>query len=53
MNLVVVKRLGMAGILVFFVCLGEKCDFALFIGIWFVIELGFQLFIRLYVLFMW
>ena len=53
MSLVVVKRLGIAGT-VFFTCLGEKCNFILFIGICFVIELGFQSFMRWYVLlFVW
>ena len=53
MNLVVVKRLGIAGMM-FSICLGEKCEFALFIDIWFVTELGFQLFMRWYVLlFVW
>ena len=48
-NLTVIKRLGIAGML-FFTCLGEQCNFALFIGIWFVIELSFQFFIKWYVL---
>ena len=47
-NLDVLKRLGMAGMLVFLLCLGEKWDFALFMGIWVVIELGFQLLMRWY-----
>ena len=51
--LVVVKRLGITGMM-FSTCLGEKCDFALFVGIWFVTELGFHLFMRWYVLlFVW
>ena len=32
MNLVVVKRLGITGMM-FSICLGEKCEFALFIDI--------------------
>ena len=53
MNLVVIKRLGIAGMM-FSICLGEKCNFALFVGIWFVTELGFQLFMRWYMLlFVW
>jgi hypothetical protein len=51
-NLVVVKRLGIAGV-VFSTSSGEKCDVALFIGSGFVSELGFQLFMRWYVLFVW
>ena len=47
-NLVVVKRLGIAGMM-FFICLGEKCEFIFFIDFWLVIELGFQLFIKWYV----
>ena len=48
-NLVVVKRLGIAGMM-FSTCLGKKCDFAWYLGIWFVTELGFQLLVRWYVL---
>ena len=52
-NLVVVKRLGIAS-MVFSFCLGEKCDFVLFLELWLVIELGFQLFISWYaLLFAW
>ena len=52
-NLVVVKRLGIAGMM-FSICLGEKCDFVLFIDFWLVIELGFQLFMKWYaLLFVW
>ncbi len=51
-NLVVVKRLGIAGVMVF-ICLGEKCDFVLFIKFWLVIELGFQLFMKWNLLFVW
>ena len=36
MNLVVVNRLGIAGMMLSF-CLGEKCDFVLFIYFWLVI----------------
>ena len=42
---VLVKRLGIAG-MVLSTCSGEKCDFVLFIGIGFVIELGDQLYMR-------
>ena len=53
MNLVGVKRLGMAG-MVFSTCLSEKCDFVLFLAIWFVTELGSYLYVRLNVLsFVW
>ena len=53
MNLVVVKRLGIAG-MIFSTSLGEKCDVALFVGSGFVTELGFHLFMRWYVsLFVW
>ena len=45
MSLVVVKRLGMAG-MVFSTCLDEKCNFILFTGIWFVTVLGFQMIMR-------
>ena len=45
MSLVVVKMLGIVG-MVFSACLGEECNIELFIGIWFVIELGFQLVMR-------
>ena len=52
-SLVVVKRLGIAG-MVFSICLGEKCGFVLFVGFWLVIELGFQLFMKWYLLlFVW
>ena len=51
--LIVENRLGIAG-MVFSICMGEKCDFILFIGIWFVIELGFRLFTKWYLLlFVW
>ena len=53
MNLVVVKRLGIAG-MIFSTSVGEKCDVVLFVGIEFVTELGFHLFMRWYVsLFVW
>ena len=48
MSLVVVKRLGMAGML-FSTFLGKKCNFIVFIGMWFVTEVCFQLFVRWYV----
>jgi hypothetical protein len=52
-NLVVVKRLGIAG-MVFSICLGEKCGFVLFIDFWLVIESGFQFFMKSYLLlFVW
>ena len=51
-NLVVVNRLGIAG-MVLFLCLGGKCDFGLFIYFWLVIELGFQLFVKYNLLFVW
>ena len=52
-NLVVVKRLGIMG-MIFSVSVGEKCDVVLFVGIEFVTELGFHLFMRWYVsLFVW
>ena len=52
-NLVVVKRLGIAG-MGFSVCMGEKCGFVLFRDFWLVIELGFQLFMEWYLLlFVW
>ena len=44
-NLVVVKRLGIAGMM-FSICLGEKCDFVLFVGFWLVIDVGFQLLMK-------
>ena len=44
-NLVVVKRLGIASMMLS-ICLGEKCNFVLFIYFWLVIELGFKLFIK-------
>ena len=47
MNLVVVNRLGKAGIL-FDICLVEKCVFVLSLGVWFVIVLGVQLFVIWY-----
>ena len=51
--LVVENRLGIAG-MVFSICMGEKCGFILFVGIWLVIELGFQLFTKWYLLlFVW
>ena len=51
-NLVVVNRLGIAGMMLS-LCLGEKCDFVLFIYFLFVIELGFQLFMKWNLLFVW
>ena len=48
-NLVVVKRLGIAGMM-FSICLGEKCEFVFFMDFWLVIELGLQLFMKWYVL---
>ena len=45
MNLVVVNKLEIAGMMLS-ICLGEKCDFVLFICLWLVIELGFQLFMK-------
>jgi hypothetical protein len=51
-NLVVVKRLGIAG-MIFSIILGEKCDVALFVGSGFVTELGFHYIMRWYVLFVW
>ena len=44
-NLVVVKRWGIAGVMIS-TCLGEKCVFGGFMGIWFVAKLGFQFFVR-------
>ncbi len=53
MNLVVVKMLGKAGIL-YVSCFVEKCLFLLFLGVWFVIFLGVQLFVNWYLfLVMW
>ena len=49
MNLVVVKRLGMA-CMVFSTCLGKKCSLLLFLYIWFVTELGFWLYMKWYIL---
>jgi hypothetical protein len=52
-NLVVVKRLGIAG-MVFSICPGEKCGSVLFVYFWLVIELGFQFFMKWYLLlFVW
>ena len=51
-NLVVVKRLGLAG-MIFSISLGEKCEFVLLINFWLVIELGFQLFMKWNLLFVW
>ena len=52
-NLVVVKRLGIAG-MGFSICMGEKCGFVLFGDFWLVIEIGFQLFMTWYLLlFVW
>ena len=50
MNLVLVKRLGKAGIM-FSDWLGEKCICALSLSLLFVIVLGFQLFIKRILLF--
>jgi hypothetical protein len=50
-NLVVVKRLGIAGV-GFSMCSGEKGGVVLFVSNGFVTEVGFQLFISWYVLFM-
>ena len=51
-NLVVVQRLGIAGMMLS-LYLGKKCDFVLFILFWLVIELGFQLFMERNLLFVW
>jgi hypothetical protein len=51
--LVAVKRLGIAG-MVFSICMGEKCGFVLFVDFLLVIELGFQFFMKWYLLlFVW
>ena len=47
MNLVVVNMLGKGGIL-YSSCLFGKYVFALSFGVWFVIVLGFQLFVNWY-----
>ena len=53
MNLVVVKRLGIAG-MDFSICLGEKCIFIVFVVMWFVTELCLQLCMMWYMLsFVW
>ncbi len=44
-NLVVVKRWGRAGMMIS-TCLGKKCVFGWFMGVWFVAKLGFQLCVR-------
>ena len=49
MRWVVVKRLGRAS-RVLATGLGAKWKFVLCIGVWFVIELGFQLYMKRYVL---
>jgi hypothetical protein len=52
-NLVVVKRLGIAG-MSFSICVGENYGFVLFVDFWLVIELGFHLFMEWYLLlFVW
>ena len=52
-TLFVEKRLGIAG-MVFSICMGEKCCFALLVDFCFVVELGSQLFMRWYLfLFVW
>ena len=51
--LVVENRLGIAG-MVFSICVNEKCGFVLFVDFWLVIDLGFQLFMKWYLLlFVW
>jgi hypothetical protein len=47
MNVVVVKRLGNAGMM-YVICLGGKCDFGLFINFWLGFEVGFQVYVRWY-----
>jgi hypothetical protein len=40
--------------MVFFICMREKCGFVLFIDLWLLIVLGFQLFMKWYLLlFVW
>jgi hypothetical protein len=52
-HLVVENRLGIVG-MVFSICVGEKCGFVLFVDFWLVIELGFQLFMKWFLLlFVW
>ena len=51
--LVVENRLGIAG-MIFSICMGEKCGLFLFVDFWLVTELGFQLFMKWYLLlFVW